>query len=380
MVTTTRRRGINASAAIKVPCIAASTGNLTLSGEQTVDGIALVEGDRVFAKDQTDTTEIGIYQVSTGTWTREPDFDGAYDVVEGTIVPVSRGTANSDTYWKITNIGDIDIGTTALTVQATTVLDSAILNDGSVKMIADFSPQVTDTYDLGTTSLKWQDLHLSGVVYPGGDTAAGDDAALGYTATEGVILTGQGSVNDITIKNDAGTDIMTVATGTVDAVFAGSVTTDGNIVFPATANPSADANTLDDYEEGTFTPVLDFGGGTTGITYSQQVGAYTKIGNVCHCYLVFTLTSKGSSTGNARISGFPFNTPASNANVQISGNIAWSTMTTTLVNMSLHSASSTDIWTFKGITAAAATSGVTLQDTDFANTTTIALSLSYIVG
>src|SRR5210317_1985871 len=106
-ITTNRRRGVNASAAIKVACIAASTGNLTLSGEQTVDGIALVEDDRVFAKDQTDTTEIGIYTVSTGTWTRALDFDGSYDVVEGTIIPVSRGTANADTYWRITNTGTI---------------------------------------------------------------------------------------------------------------------------------------------------------------------------------------------------------------------------------------------------------------------------------
>ncbi len=115
-VTTDRRRGINSSAAIKVACIAASTVNLTLSGEQTVDAIALVAGDRCFAKDQTDATEIGIYQVGTSDWQREPDFDGSYDVVEGTMIPVSRGSANADSYWRITNTGTITIGTTSLTV------------------------------------------------------------------------------------------------------------------------------------------------------------------------------------------------------------------------------------------------------------------------
>jgi hypothetical protein len=125
MVSTVARRGVNASAAIKVPCIAASTGNLTLSGEQTVDGIALVEDDRVFAKDQTDTTEIGIYTVSTGTWTRALDFDGAYDVVEGTIIPVSRGTTNADTEFRISTTGTIDIGTTPLSVEARGASDSS---------------------------------------------------------------------------------------------------------------------------------------------------------------------------------------------------------------------------------------------------------------
>ena len=49
-----------------------------------------------------------------------------------------------------------------------------------------------------------------------GDTAAGDDAAMGYTATEGLILTGQGSTNDVTIKNDADADVAKIPTGTTD--------------------------------------------------------------------------------------------------------------------------------------------------------------------
>ena len=49
---------------------------------------------------------------------------------------------------------------------------------------------------------------------PTGDTAASDNAAIGYTATEGLILTGQGSTNDLTIKNDADTTVFTIPTGT----------------------------------------------------------------------------------------------------------------------------------------------------------------------
>ena len=56
-----------------------------------------------------------------------------------------------------------------------------------------------------------------------GDTSAGDNAAMGYTAAEGLILTGQGSTSDITIKNDADATVFSVATGTTTGTFAGTV-------------------------------------------------------------------------------------------------------------------------------------------------------------
>ena len=71
------------------------------------------------------------------------------------------------------------------------------------------------------------------------------------------------------------------------------------------------SNLLDDYEEGTFTPVLGFGGGATGMAYTQQYGSYTKIGNMVHIKMRVHLSSKGSSTGDATITGFPF-APADN--------------------------------------------------------------------
>ena len=59
---------------------------------------------------------------------------------------------------------------------------------------------------------------------PDGDTAAGDNAAIGFTSTEGLILTGQGSTNDVTIKNDADTEVMGVATGATIVDFASGPT------------------------------------------------------------------------------------------------------------------------------------------------------------
>lgn len=60
------------------------------------------------------------------------------------------------------------------------------------------------------------------------------------------------------------------------------------------------------YQEGTFTPGFSFGGGTTGITYTIQLGKYTKIGRVVNFELTIVLSSKGSSTGAWLVTGLPF--------------------------------------------------------------------------
>ena len=83
--------------------------------------------------------------------------------------------------------------------------------------------------------------------------------------------------------------------------------TGGQIAFPADAVPSADANTLDDYEEGTWTPDVLFTAGKVDITYSLQAGKYTKIGNMVYASCRIILASKGSSNGNANIAALPFN-------------------------------------------------------------------------
>lgn len=100
-VSTSRRQGLNSSAAIKVPVRVGTTANITLSALQTIDGVVLASGDRVLVKDQTTTSENGIYVADTGTWTRDLDFDGSYDVVEGTLVTIVSGATLSSTLWRV---------------------------------------------------------------------------------------------------------------------------------------------------------------------------------------------------------------------------------------------------------------------------------------
>lgn len=82
--------------------------------------------------------------------------------------------------------------------------------------------------------------------------------------------------------------------------------TAGQIKFPASQIASSDANTLDDYEEGTWTPSIAFGGASTGIVYASRNGVYIKAGKLVFVSGAFALTNKGSSTGNAAITGLPF--------------------------------------------------------------------------
>jgi hypothetical protein len=97
---------------------------------------------------------------------------------------------------------------------------------------------------------------------PDGDTAAGDNAAIGYTAAEGLILTGQGSTNDITIKNDADADVIEIPTGTTNVTVAGGLTV-GAVVLAATDTDTSNTGsvTLDFSANQNF--VLTFTGNVT---------------------------------------------------------------------------------------------------------------------
>jgi len=89
------------------------------------------------------------------------------------------------------------------------------------------------------------------------------------------------------------------------ATFSGIVAANGGgIQFPATAVPSANANTLDDYEEGTFTPT--FSPVTGSFTSVSTSGAYIKVGRTVTIFMSLTTTNLGSSSGLWNFSGLPF--------------------------------------------------------------------------
>ena len=166
----------------------------------------------------------------------------------------------------------------------------------------------------GTQSLTTLDVTgdiTSGTLNADGDTSAGDNAAVGYTAGEGLILTGQGSTNDITIKNDADADVITIATGGTDVeISTGNLvigTSGKGIDFSATADATGMASELlDDYEEGYLTATLS--GNTSGnFVMDSATLAYTKVGRVVHLQGFISTLSDSSTSGQITMN-LPFTT------------------------------------------------------------------------
>jgi hypothetical protein len=85
---------------------------------------------------------------------------------------------------------------------------------------------------------------------------------------------------------------------------AGDVQVSKGISFPATQSAQSDANTLDDYEEGTFTPTVS--GGITSPTYVTQNGTYTKVGRLVTYSLRLTLSAGTGAASILQIGGLPF--------------------------------------------------------------------------
>lgn len=105
--------GLSSETSVKGPCRVATTGNVALTGLQTIDSVSLSSGDRVLVKDQTDASENGIYVVDTGPWRRSKDFNKTRDVAAGTTIIVWEGTINQRTAYSVSSttnyIGTSDI-------------------------------------------------------------------------------------------------------------------------------------------------------------------------------------------------------------------------------------------------------------------------------
>ena len=160
--------------------------------------------------------------------------------VTGTIDFSDSNITNAGTMGLDSIFGDDDANT-SITFSGSDVITIAnagtnqvTFNDGSIAPVTD------SDVDLGTNSLRFKDAYIDsatvtgnvlagGTVEPAGDTAAGDNAAIGYTSVEGLILTGQGSTNDVTIKNDADADVIEIPTGTVNVTMAGTLDVVGDV-------------------------------------------------------------------------------------------------------------------------------------------------------
>jgi len=149
---TDRFNGVLASLANKVPCVAWSNLNLTLSGEQTVNGIAIVSGDRVLVMSQTDPIENGIYNASASEWTRAADFDGNRDVTTNTTVLAGVNGQKPIVFRCTTSTLPIIIDTSSITFELFFAASDVVL-------LEDLYTSITHIYDDGddTTIMVFTD-------------------------------------------------------------------------------------------------------------------------------------------------------------------------------------------------------------------------------
>jgi hypothetical protein len=105
------RSGLDVKASVR----AATTANITLSGTQTIDGVAVIAGDRVLVKDQSTASGNGIYVAAAGAWSRSTDADTDAEVHAGMFTFVEEGTVNADSGWVLSTNNPIVVGSTSLT-------------------------------------------------------------------------------------------------------------------------------------------------------------------------------------------------------------------------------------------------------------------------
>ena len=165
-------------------------------------------------------------------------------------------------------------------------------------------PAVTDTLATLAGTEELTNKTLNAAVGKGTWTASGTWTLPAFTFG-GTVSGGGQQLNNVIIGTAtplAGSFTTVSASGLITAA-------GGQIAFPATQNPSANANTLDDYEEGTWTPAYTYATpGDLSVAYSTQVGVYTKIGRlVIASFVIVTSTHTfTTASGNNQITGLTF--------------------------------------------------------------------------
>jgi hypothetical protein len=133
---------------------AATTGNIVLSGAQTIDGIALSAGNRVLVKNQTAGKENGIYTVASGAWIRAVDANSTAKLAAGISVYVEEGAANGKSQWQMTNTGTVTLDSTAITFEKTGGAASATDTVIGSRTVSDTTAPTGDSGSV-TTLFGW---------------------------------------------------------------------------------------------------------------------------------------------------------------------------------------------------------------------------------
>jgi hypothetical protein len=237
------RSGLDVKASVR----AATTGAITLSGTQTVDGVALVAGDRVLVKDETgDPEDNGIYVVAAGAWQRADDANENAEVTSGLFVFVEEGTENADSGWVLSTPNPITVGSTSLTfnkfsgagqIEAGAGLTKGGTQGNTLNVVSANAARIVvnaDNIDLATTAVTAGSNYTRFTVDGYGRVTAADSPIV---VAAGKVLT---TSNTLTFT---GTDSSSVAFGT-----------GGTVAYIGSNNAFTGANTFVNAAGQTFRP------------------------------------------------------------------------------------------------------------------------------
>jgi len=258
------RSGLDIKNSVK----AATTGNITLSGTQVIDGVTLSVGDRVLVKDQSTASQNGIYVVAAGAWSRSTDADAPAELNPGTFVFVEQGTVNDNTGFVVVSDTVVTIGTDAINWTLFSASGTLIAGAGLIKNGYTLEVQVGNGVTIANDTVQ----------------LASSVAGAGLTYTSGV-LDIVGTANRITVNADS-IDIASTYVGQTSITTLGTITTgtwNGSVI--------ADAYIADD---------LTISGGTVNNTpigaTTRSTGAFTTLAANGATTLTSTLAVSGSTT------------------------------------------------------------------------------------
>lgn len=270
-----------------------------IDGNTSATGTTLADTDRCFVNDAGTTKQVALTDFETYFETALDTLSNVTTVGtigagvwEGTTVAFNQGGTGLSSWTQYllpyaattTSIGQIAIGS-----------DGQVLTSGGVGVAPSFETLAGGGETLAETLALGAD--------------ANDVAITSLAKLEGVdpqVYIDLGTQGKVILEADVSVEISspTEITGLLTL-------TGGQIKFPASPSASGDANTLDDYEEGTWTPDFQGSTGSAGASNTNITSAtYTKIGRKITVYFLIEWSNKGSWTGNLVLEGLPFTVPA----------------------------------------------------------------------
>lgn len=199
----------------KASVLAATTANITLSGEQTIDGISCTTGDRVLVKNQSTAHQNGIYVVASGAWSRADDA-ATWNSYIGAFVFVEEGSTNADTGWVFTvdvggTLGVNDITSTQFSGGGSITAGAGLTKTGNTIDVIGTTNRIdvaADSIDISTSYVGQVSITTLGTITTGTWTATEIGVAyggLGLTSALTGLVKGNGSAYSAAV---AGTDYL----------------------------------------------------------------------------------------------------------------------------------------------------------------------------